>query len=332
MLFENEKVYLISHSHTKPSFNLACEEYFLCQRDHNYMLLWRNEPAIIIGRNQNAYSEIDMDYVKANSIPVIRRLTGGGAVFHDLGNLNFTFIKNGQDGFVDFREYLEPVTEFLLSLGLNAGFSGRNDILLDGMKISGNAQVNHKGRVMIHGTLLFSVAMDTLSKALRPNPLKLKAKGIRSVKSRVTNIGEHLSEPMAVEQFISGLAGFLAGKEACIGAELTTQDEKAINSLVDSKYGTWEWNIGSAPGYSMEGSALLPCGIVSAYFDVKNGCISALKLFGDFFALINIEELERLLIGVRHEKRAVISALEKIDVSKYIANATAEELAEVLFG
>jgi lipoate-protein ligase A len=125
------------------------------------------------------------------------------------------------------------------------------------MKVSGNAQVNYKGRVLIHGTLLFSVAMETLSKALKTNPLKLESKGIRSVKSRVTNISEHLSEPMTIEQFIGGFAGFLACKEGCNRAELTSQDEEAINRLVESKYGTWEWNIGSAPKYAMEGSALL---------------------------------------------------------------------------
>jgi lipoate-protein ligase A len=331
MLFKNENVFLISHSHTKPSFNLASEEYFLCQREENYILLWRNEPAIIIGRHQNAYAEIDMDFISENSIPVIRRLTGGGAVFHDLGNLNFTFIKNGQEGFADFGEFLEPVTEYLRSLGLNAGFSGRNDILLDGMKISGNAQVNYKGRVLIHGTLLFSVAMNTLSKALRPNPLKLEAKGIRSVKSRVTNISEHLIEPLTIGQFTQGLSHFLSGREGCIKAELTGQDEKAINSLIETKYGTWEWNIGSAPKYAMEGTVLLQSGIVTAYFNVKNGLFSSVKLLGDFFAQGEIEELERLLVGTAHEKRAVLEALKKADVSKYIANTGAQELAEVFF-
>jgi len=240
MLFEKtEPVYLISHEFTDPSFNLACEEYFFHHRTENYILLWRNSPAIIIGRNQNAYAELDMDYVAENSIPVIRRLTGGGAVYHDLGNLNFTFITNGADGLADFKVFLKPITEYLCSIGLDAEFSGRNDILLKGMKISGNAQANYKSRVMLHGTLLFSVILSVLAKALKPNPLKLKAKGIGSVVSRVTNISEHLEREMRVEDLKIELAVWLTGTQSCIIYELTPIDEKAIQKLVEEKYGTF---------------------------------------------------------------------------------------------
>ncbi|HZJ78195.1 MAG TPA: lipoate--protein ligase [Clostridia bacterium] len=322
---------LISHNHVDPSFNLACEEYFLQHRQEEFMLLWRNEPSIIIGRNQNAYSEIDMDFTSENSIPIIRRLTGGGTVFHDLGNLNFTFIKNGQDGFADFVLFLEPITGYLRSLGLNAQFSGRNDILLNDMKISGNAQVNYKGRVMVHGTLLFSIAMERLARALKPNKLKLRAKGIKSVRSRVTNISEHLKRPMSIEEFIDGLYKYLSSFDKCEISQLTEKDVEEIERIADEKYRQWEWNIGKAPKYKMEGSVMLPVGIVTAYFDIKAGKIESLKLVGDFFSQKDIDELEQKLIGCRHDKSEIIRVLNKIDISKHIVGITAEELAQVFF-
>jgi len=332
MLFEKtEPVYLISHEFTEPAFNLACEEYFFHHRQENYILLWRNSPAIIIGRNQNAYAELDMDYVAENKMPVIRRLTGGGAVYHDLGNLNFTFITNGADGLADFKVFLKPITEYLCSIGLDAEFSGRNDILLKGMKISGNAQANYKGRVMLHGTLLFSVSLSVLAKALKPNPLKLSAKGISSVKSRVTNISEHLTRSMNVEELKEELAVFLTGTESCVPYALTAEDEAEIKKLVEEKYGTWGWNIGSAPSYSMESTALLTGGMVTVNFDVYEGKIISIKIFGDFFGSRDISGLEQKITGTPHERQALLAALEGFELQKYIANITAAEFSELFF-
>ncbi|MEI6580415.1 MAG: lipoate--protein ligase [Eubacteriales bacterium] len=332
MLFEKtEPVYLISHEFNDPAFNLACEEYFFHQRTENYILLWRNSPAIIIGRNQNAYAELDMDYVAENAIPVIRRLTGGGSVYHDLGNLNFTFITNGADGLADFKVFLKPITEYLCSIGLDAEFSGRNDILLKGMKISGNAQANYKGRVMLHGTLLFSVSLSVLAKALKPNLVKLTAKGIGSVRSRVTNISEHLTRSMGVEELKEELAVFLTSTESCVPYIITAEDETEIKKLVDEKYGTWGWNIGSAPSYSMESTALLTGGMVTVNFDVYEGKIISIKIFGDFFGSQEISELEQKITGTPHERQALLATLEGFELQKYIANGTVPEFVELFF-
>ncbi len=332
MLFnKTEPVYILAHDFTDPAFNLACEEYFFHHRQENYILLWRNSPAIIIGRNQNAYAELDMDYVAENSIPVIRRLTGGGAVYHDLGNLNFTFITNGADGLADFKVFLKPITEYLCSIGLDAEFSGRNDILLKGMKISGNAQANYKGRVMLHGTLLFSVVLSVLAKALKPNPLKLTAKGISSVKSRVTNISEHLTRSMSVEELKEDLAAFLTGSESCVPYSMTSGDEAKIKKLVDDKYRTWSWNIGSAPSYSMESTAMLTGGLVTVNFDVYEGKIIKIQIFGDFFGSREISELEQKIAGTPHERQALLDALERFELKNYIANVTISEFAELFF-
>jgi lipoate-protein ligase A len=332
MVFDKtEPVYLVAHNSTRPPFNLAAEEYFLRERSENFIMLWRNEPAIIIGRNQNAYAELDVDYVRDNSITVIRRLTGGGAVFHDLGNLNFTFIKNGQDGMADFKEYLLPVIGYLRSLGLNAEFSGRNDILLDGMKISGNAQTNYRGRVMLHGTLLFDVALGTLSRALKPNPLKLNAKGIKSVRSRVTNIRSNLKKDITVTEFTDGLASFLSESEDCTRYAFTASDERAVGRLVDEKYGTFLWNFGSAPPYSVEKSAMTPGGLVTAAFDVRNGELSDIRIFGDFFGTREISELENRLKKIPYEPAAAADALSGIDMYDYIAGASKDDLIRLLF-
>ena len=332
MLFnKTEPVYILAHDFTDPAFNLAFEEYFFHHRQENYILLWRNSPAIIIGRNQNAYAELDMEYVAENGIPVIRRLTGGGAVYHDLGNLNFTFITNGADGLADFKAFLKPITEYLCSIGLDAEFSGRNDILLKGMKISGNAQANYKSRVMLHGTLLFSVSLSVLAKVLKPNPLKLKAKGIGSVVSRVTNISEHLERNMSVEELKNELAVWLTDKQRCVPYPLKPDDEETIRKLVKEKYGTWDWNIGSSPSYSMESTALLPGGIVTINFNVVDGRITALKIYGDFFGSKDIAGLEDKIKGTPHERHALSGVIEGSDLQKYMANITNEEFTEMFF-
>lgn len=329
-LFSNGPATLICGGSRVPEFNLACEEYFLRQRTGSFILLWRNSPAIIIGRNQNAWAELDTDYAERRGIAVIRRLTGGGAVYHDSGNLCFSFIKDADGGMADFREALAPVTGYLRSLGLDADFSGRNDILLGGMKISGSAQATLDRRTLLHGTLLFSSSLDVLSRALKPNPLKLAGKGIRSVRSRVTNISEHLPG-VDFEEFSRGLADFLEETEGCSRAALSDADIAAIEVLARGKYSTREWNFGAAPAYSVENSVRLACGILTAYFDVRGGRLLNVRLCGDFFGDGEISELERALCSVPHSRDAVAAALTSAGADSFIFGAAAEEIAEVFF-
>ncbi|NLO45226.1 MAG: lipoate--protein ligase [Clostridiales bacterium] len=332
MLFGGtEPVCLIAHSRTSPSFNLAAEEHFLRGRRENFIMLWRNEPSIIIGRNQNAYAELDINFVRENGVTVIRRLTGGGAVFHDLGNINFTFIKNGQDGMADFKEYLEPVVGYLRLIGLDAEFSGRNDILVGGMKVSGSAQTNCRGRVMLHGTLLFDASLETLARALSPNPLKLSAKGIKSVKSRVTNIRPHLAADMSVTEFADGLSKHLTESEHCVRYELSDRDEDAVAQLAADKYDTFLWNFGGAPPYSVEKSAMTGGGLVTAAFDIKNDTISDIRIFGDFFGVKEISDVENILKKTPYEPTAVAGAISGINLDDYIFGASAAELVKLLF-
>ncbi|NLP47782.1 MAG: lipoate--protein ligase [Clostridiales bacterium] len=334
MIFrKGEEVKLVVHDFTNPAFNLACEEYFLKQGKGSYILLWRNEPSIIIGVNQNAYAELNMDYVEKNRIPIIRRQTGGGAVFHDLGNLNFTFITEGVEGLADFKVFLEPVTDYLRSLGLDASFSGRNDILIDGMKVSGNAQAKYKQRTIFHGTMLFSVSLNVLSKALKPNPLKLKAKGISSVISRVTNIKDRLEKDMDIGAFTKGLQNHFMQTASCRAYSLSDEDLLAIRLLVKDKYSRWEWNIGHAPAYSMESSALLSGGTVSLSFNVSKGLISDIKITGDFFGMSDIGILEEKIKGTPHKQQDLLNLLEgpHIEFSDFIANTRALDFVDMFF-
>jgi len=332
MLFDKtQPVYILAHKSTEPAYNLACEEYFLCRTGLNLLLLWRNRPSVIIGRNQNAYAELNMDYVHDNALPVIRRLSGGGAVYHDLGNLNYTYILDDSCGFSGFAPYLQPVADYLRSLGLDAALSGRNDILVNALKVSGNAQAHHKGRTLIHGTLLFDARLDVLAKALSPHAMKLKNKGITSVASRVANIQNLLPGPMDIEVFTEGLRIWFANRENCVVKEISASENAEILQLATDKYSTWEWNIGQSPAYSAEASSYLPGGMVSVHFDVRDGTITRLKIFGDFFGSREIAQLEQRLTGIKHEETALGRAVDEAELEQYIMGVSAQEFTRLFF-
>lgn len=332
MIFHpSQEVFLLHHSSNDPAYNLACEEYFFFQSGLNLIMLWRNAPAVIIGRNQNAYAELDMDYIAEHHIPVIRRLTGGGAVYHDLNNLNYTFITRGEGGFAAFAPFLEPVAVYLRSLGLPAQLSGRNDILVGGSKVSGNAQAHHKNRSLIHGTLLFDVKLDSLARALKPHPMKLSNKGIASVASRVANIKDLLPEPMAIDDFTDGLRNWFDSATHCIPKEITAPEDAVIQKLADEKYRTWTWNIGHAPAFSADGYGYFAGGSVYVHFDVKEGIITGLKIYGDFFGSGEIAQLEQSLTGVRHEEEALIQAAAQADLERYIIGVSARDFTRLFF-
>jgi len=322
---------LIKNYNNDPAFNLASEEYMLTVMDEEIISLWRNAPAVIIGRNQNAIEEINLDYVKENDITVIRRQTGGGAVFHDLGNINYTVIQKYVPGdFNNYAKFSAPVIEYLNTLGVKAELSGRNDITVDGMKVSGNAQTVKKGRIMHHGTLLISLNMGKLVGALRPKELKIESKGIKSVRSRVTNIASYI-EDMNVEKFYEGLSQYFLNTVPGLKLyEFTKEDLNAIEKLVEEKYSKWEWNFGSSPSYDMEQSRKFDFGLVDVRLNVQNGILKDVFIFGDFFGLKDKSELEAALREVRHERDAIKEALSHIDVGSYISGMTAQQLEDMI--
>jgi lipoate-protein ligase A len=324
----------IKNEDTNPYFNLAAEEYVLKNFSDNAFMLWRNAPSIIVGNHQNTLAEINTEYVKENNIDVVRRLSGGGAVFHDLGNLNFTFIKNidkSKDK-VDFSTFTKPIIDVLRNMDINANFEGRNDIMIDGKKISGNAQHTNGNRMIHHGTLLFSSVMTDLSNALKVNPLKFRDKAVKSVKSRVSNISDHMPEKIDVLTFRDRIMDYIVSThEGAYLYEYTDEDREKINQLVEEKYGKWEWNFGSSPKYNFEKLIKTKGGNIEFHIDVNKGLINDIKIFGDFFNTLDTAEVEELLKNTPHEENKVRDKLNSIDFNKYFHAVNQEEFIAGMF-
>ena len=325
---------IIKRHNTDPYFNLATEEYVLKNFEEDSFMLWRNAPSIIVGKHQNTLSEINVDYVKSNNIPVVRRLSGGGAVFHDLGNLNFTFIQKGhEESLIDFRKYTLPILEVLEKMGINARFEGRNDLTIDGMKFSGNAEHIWKNRVLHHGTLLFSAHMPDLTATLNADPLKFRDKAVKSVRSRVTNISGHLKEPIDVLQFATLIQDHIVEKypDAKL-IDLTDEDHEKIYELVRNKYNTWEWNFGYSPNYNLKKIVRTEKGgTIEFDLDVHNGIIQHIKILGDYFSKSDTEEIESALTGTAHQEPVIREALRPFNIDNYFAGITMEELIGGMF-
>lgn len=322
----------INNLNTDAYFNLASEEYLLKHTDEECFMLWRDESCIVVGKNQNTLSEINLDYITGNNIKVVRRLTGGGSVFHDLGNINFTFIVNDGQSFNDFEKFVKPIISVLHELGVKAEFSGRNDFLIEGKKFSGNAQCKHKNRVMHHGTLLFSSSMADLSKALVSKPIKFTDKSVKSISSRVTNISDHLNHnPMNVLEFKEAIFNHLVVKEDASIEVFNEEELRIITKLREEKYSTWDWNFGKSPKYNFKEEKRFKGGTVEVNIDVKLGVINEIKIYGDFFGREDIIALENTLKGIKHERTAVVEALNDVEMSNYMSNITKEELIQVLF-
>jgi len=308
---------------------MAAEHYLLqnFKTEDDVFMLWRNSPAVIIGRNQNTYAEVNSQYAADHDIAVVRRLTGGGAVFHDLGNLNYTFISNADDdNTLNFARFCAPIIDALHDMGCNAELSGRNDITVGGKKISGSAQCVKNGRIMHHGTLLYCSDLSMVAGSLNVSADKLVSKGIKSVSSRVANIKELASSQMDVMEFAEYLLGRINGNRR----EFDSGEIKEIEALRDDIYSKWEWNYGKSQRFENEVRGRFPFGGVAFEYALEKGIICEMRITGDFFGRLDISHLEEKLRGCRFEAASLTERLQ--NVGDYISGATADDIAAFLAG
>ncbi|MCI1882095.1 MAG: lipoate--protein ligase [Sporolactobacillus sp.] len=328
-------IYINNRDILDQTLNFAMEEYALTHLDINetYLMFYRMTPTVIVGKNQNTVEEINMDYLRRHKVVVTRRLSGGGAVYNDPGDLSFSFItKDNGDSFNNYRKFTEPVIRALRQLGVDAKLEGRNDLTVDGKKISGNAQFVTHGRMFSHGTLLFDVNLDNVAKALDPDAEKYQSKGIKSVRSRVTNIREHLTADMTIQQFRETLLHSIFTDRSPIPEYTITDDDWIeIVDLANRRYRNWDWVYGKSPAFNVQKAHRFPGGRVDVRLNVKSGRIDRATIYGDFFGVGDVAEFEQILVGTKYDRWAVADKLKDVDVAHYLGKIGRADLLSLLF-
>ena len=327
-----DRVLYLETGSQDPAFNLAFEEYVLThRREGAYLLLWQNDNTIVIGQNQNAEAEINRAFVEEHGIHVVRRTTGGGAVYHDLGNLNYSFITDvGDAEKLTMERFTRPIVDALKALGLDAEASGRNDILVEGRKVSGTAQRLSGGRILHHGTLLFDADPSMVAGALNVDPEKFRSKSAKSVRSRIGNIRDFLKEDMDLPAFWAYLKTALAGS----GLEQTALEPEElteVQTLKTGKYDTWEWTFGRSPKYDMTNKHYWLGGCLEVRADVAKGAITDIVFYGDFLAVQDMEEVTEALRGCPFRAEDFGAVLDRLDLPKFFGAITKEEILETVF-
>lgn len=325
--------YIINKS-TDPYFNLALDEYAMKHIDveEDFFFLWQNKPSVIVGNNQNTVEEVNQAFIDKNNIKVARRVSGGGAVYHDFGNLNFTFIINVDDpGEVNYKKYVQPIIDALASMGVEANASGRNDILVNGLKISGNAQRMSNGKLMHHGTLLYDVNLEDMVQALNVAEDKYISKGVKSVRSRVTNIKEHLKDSGSIEDFWQALQYYLSNEGKDKEIVLSDKDLALIELEAANRFSTWNWIYGESPQFDLINSKRLDGGKLEIKLNVEKGYIKELRFFGDFLGLKDVSVIEDRLSNVRFSKGDIEEVLDNFDLKIYFGSISKDEILSLMF-
>ena len=314
-----------------PCYNLALEQYVLeHRREGDWLMLWQNRNTVVVGLNQNTAEEINASFVEEHGITVVRRMTGGGAVYHDLGNLNYSFIEDaGNTEDLTISRFTEPVCRALASLGVQASTSGRNDILVDGKKISGVAQRIVGGRILHHGTLLFDSDPAMIAGALRADPAKFTSKSAKSVRSRVGNLRDYLPEGIDLPRFWKLLLHELT-LDGLIRESLSPDELQEVRRLADEKYRSWDWTYGRSPDSEYHSRRRFPGGTLEVYMNLHAGRIEEVTFFGDFMATAPLDGLTGALRGVRRDTESLTEVLDRFDLSSLFGGIREEEILSLL--
>lgn len=324
-------LYINNNHITDPHINLAIEEYALRHITiaEPIVLFYVNDPSVIIGRNQNSIEEVDPVYIKENEINLVRRLSGGGAVYHDHGNLNFSFVTNGARDLHNFSKFNEPIIAALRELGVDAALHGKSDIFAGGKKISGNAQYASKGRMFSHGTLLFDTNLEHLLKAINPRGMVIESKAVQSIRNFVTNIRDLLPQDMTIDALRETLLDALFDGNV-VEYELTAVEWQQIEEIADARFRSWDWNVGHTPKFNIQTSEQLPIGKIDARISVNNGRMQALKLYGSFIGEREVAELESALHDVDYREDAVRERLQSLNLNDYFGDLSPDNFLQLL--
>lgn len=322
----------VENIRTDPYQNLALEQWLMDHFDEDSFILWRTQKSIILGKNQNIYTEINLPYATTHPINIVRRATGGGTIFADDGNLMYTFIScNKAKDFTDFQKFTAPIINALQTLGVPAEFGGRNDLLVDGKKISGNAQCRYKNKVLHHGTLMYKVNTAELAHALNVRKIKLQGKGIQSVKSRVANICDYMTQQMDIEDFQEFLFKNVMDQVSdAVYYRLTDHEWQEVETIAKEKYRTDAWIYGLNPSFNLHKEKKFPGGLVEAYLHVRNNRLVEVRIFGDFFADKEITAVEKVLLDTPYEQCAIRKRLAGLNIEEYLYNISIDQLIDVL--
>lgn len=335
-------LFVDNQENTDPRTNIALETYLVenCLTDQPLLLFYINEPSIIIGRNQNTIEEVNQRYVEEHGIHVVRRMSGGGAVYHDLGNFSYCFIQEEHGPARDFSVFTRPVIEALHQMGVaGAKLEGRNDLLIDGKKFSGNAMYIRNGRMTAHGTILYDADLDAVTAALKPRADKIESKGIKSVRSRVTNIRPYVADAyqhLNTREFRDHLLLRIFGVNSRADVPeytLSTDDWAQVAAIRAERFANWDWNYGRSPAFTSERYHKYPQGAVDFRFNVEQGGnIKEIKIYGDFFGVGDIADVEKRLTGIPYRRDAITAAFADIDTALYFGDIAAKDLIDQLVG